>query len=349
MLSGGSDGSRPHIKSLDGLRGLAILMVFSYHGFRANLLWMGVDLFFILSGFLITGVLLGEKSQSFASYIRKFYVRRIRRILPAYAAILVIASCLFGTAWLQYWYLYLGGMNFLTPLGLPTLRVFPLWSLAVEEQFYLVWPIAVFFLSKRKLALLCGALLILTPLLRLVFAPYLSSGYATYMLTPFRMDTLATGALLAIVWPELQRNLASASRLKQKLLIRAGTVFFFSLAIALFLNAHDYRPANGERVGSTLLLESTLVMTAMLFLMALIDVGQRILCTAPLRFMGRISYSFYLFHLIAIAIVPKNNAFLAFGLSLTYSTLMWLLVEGPILHQKPSLAIGKQRIVERST
>ena len=87
------------IEQLDGIRTVAIAAVFIHHTLHVKLLWMGVDLFFILSGFLITGILIGNKSQSIGRYFGHFYERRARRILPPYALLLVVTSVIFGLAW----------------------------------------------------------------------------------------------------------------------------------------------------------------------------------------------------------------------------------------------------------
>jgi peptidoglycan/LPS O-acetylase OafA/YrhL len=95
------------IRQLDGVRGLAILAVFLNHAFSARLLWMGVDLFFVLSGFLITGVLLNAKQYSLGGYFARFYARRARRILPPYFLTISLVSVIIGFAWARHWYLYI--------------------------------------------------------------------------------------------------------------------------------------------------------------------------------------------------------------------------------------------------
>src|SRR5580698_6766214 len=118
------------IRQLDGVRALAILAVFSHHAFKAKLLWMGVDLFFVLSGFLITGVLMGMKRHTIGSFFRRFYARRARRILPPYLLLLCLATVFLGTGWLHFWYLYILLTNFILPMNIPHPIAFdPLWSL----------------------------------------------------------------------------------------------------------------------------------------------------------------------------------------------------------------------------
>ena len=140
------------IPQLDSVRAIAILAVFCHHAFKIRLMWMGVDLFFVLSGFLITGVLVNAKHHTLRGFFAHFYARRARRILAPYVLTLVVASFFFGVAWMRHWYLYILFTNFIMPLHIPQPMAFdPLWSLAVEEQFYLAWPLAVYFLSERRL------------------------------------------------------------------------------------------------------------------------------------------------------------------------------------------------------
>jgi peptidoglycan/LPS O-acetylase OafA/YrhL len=127
------------IPQLDGVRALAILAVFVHHALHVRLLWSGVDLFFILSGFLITRVLLDAKHHSLGGYFAHFYARRARRILAPYLLTLIVASFFVGLAWARHWYFYLLFTNLLRPLHIALPVAFePLWSLAVEEQFYLL-------------------------------------------------------------------------------------------------------------------------------------------------------------------------------------------------------------------
>ncbi len=215
-----------HIPSLDGLRGLAILMVMLLHGFEVNpgssrLLHIiaellncgryGVDLFFVLSGFLITGILIDTRHD--AHYFKRFFGRRALRILPLYYAVLLLLLALTPIvhfAWqgmAPYFLLYI--QNF-RPIQLNDFTLYPgpvglyhLWSLAIEEQFYLVWPWIVFLLagSQRRVAWTClfGSLAILA--LRLYL---LATGTASWqfllMSSITRADSLLIGGLLAALY-----------------------------------------------------------------------------------------------------------------------------------------------------
>ena len=97
-----SSNGHQRIPQLDGVRALAITSVFIHHAFNIKLLWMGVDLFFVLSGFLITGILLKSRKKSFGRYIGAFYERRARRILPPYLVVMVITTAFLDTWWMRH-------------------------------------------------------------------------------------------------------------------------------------------------------------------------------------------------------------------------------------------------------
>ena len=210
------------IASLDGVRGLAILFVLVFHclfiapGFDldplthpyacvAALGWAGVDVFFVLSGFLITGILVRSKGGPIGAYFRNFYMRRSLRIFPLY--FLVMWLLLFvldrpgaiGEEKLSYLLYYQNiryacfGELVTDPARLIT------WSLAIEKQFYLVWPAIVWWLSERALRRVCAAMIVAAIVLRFVL---LSQGFEdAHFLTPCRMDALAVGAWLAVSPP----------------------------------------------------------------------------------------------------------------------------------------------------
>jgi peptidoglycan/LPS O-acetylase OafA/YrhL len=214
----------PHIPALDAVRGLAILMVTAFRFFPAyddpslagrlgarvcEFGGRGVDLFFVLSGFLITGILWDTKVQS--HYFRNFYARRALRIFPLYyGALLLVLIVLpaFGQAtssefacgeeyspWLWFY-----GSNFLMAWkGEWCLGAFNhFWSLAVEEHFYLVWPLVIFYCSRTAAIRVCLAAMALSILAR---AAWLYSGgneVATQVFTLFRIDALALGGVLAL-------------------------------------------------------------------------------------------------------------------------------------------------------
>lgn len=206
-----------YVPSLDAIRGIAILLVLGLHYGPVGFGWIGVQIFFVLSGFLITGILLREREKNLGEYVRRFYIRRALRIFPLYYGFLIVATiCYFATNYPktieQYWpYLYSYTFNIRQLFGITKIDeiqhdpFFHLWSLSVEEQFYLVWPWLVFVLPLRWFRLALGAIIIFTPLLRWIIHDGLfSAGYDRefvrvfiYYFTPCQVDSFACGALLA--------------------------------------------------------------------------------------------------------------------------------------------------------
>jgi len=205
------------IPELDGFRGIAVLMVMVEHVYEiaATRLtppgpvdfllthgWLGVDLFFILSGFLITGILLDERNRE--DYFRSFYRRRACRILPLAIACLIVYS-LVSVSTDDHGYLvdfvltllFCANLNvFFGVLPIPGTGV--MWSLAVEEHFYLLWPLIIRRSSKRTVACLAASVILLSPIARGLAMHFGTHPQSVYQLSWFRFDGLAMGALLAI-------------------------------------------------------------------------------------------------------------------------------------------------------
>ena len=200
-----------YIPELDGIRAIAVLMVLMMHVFTfddqssAALLnvvpralvvligheWLGVDLFFVLSGFLITGILLDSPDQ-----LQHFYGRRVLRILPLYFLCIVVMAYFYpgNGSYFLLSLVFLANVAGLLGVAVPHgPGVF--WSLAVEEHFYLIWPWLVRILSRRALVLACALIIISEPILRAVFAAH---GTDVYNPSWFRFDGLASGAMLAV-------------------------------------------------------------------------------------------------------------------------------------------------------
>lgn len=212
------------ISQLDGVRGIAIILVLIWHyipcqidvepgsslasiDYLLGLTWSGVDLFFVLSGFLITGTILDNRKSS--NFFEVFYRRRICRIFPLYFAVVGIyllflwsgiskipsIAHLFEGSIPMWSYLTFTQNIFMGwegNFGADILAV--TWSLAVEEQFYLVVPFIAYFLPKRHLLCLFAVLVIAAPLLRVIYP-----GFHTYIATPWRLDALLSGASLALL------------------------------------------------------------------------------------------------------------------------------------------------------
>jgi peptidoglycan/LPS O-acetylase OafA/YrhL len=334
-------GSEPlkRITQLDGLRGIAIAAVFFHHAYHIPLLWAGVDLFFVLSGFLITSILLNNRVMPFSRYLGKFYEKRARRILPPYVIVLFLTAALFGVSWLRYWYLYFGAMNFLFPLGLASQETLPLWSLAVEEQFYLIWPLAVFYLSVRNLTRLAFFLVVLAPVLRLVFTPYFPNQWAIYMLLPFRMDTLAAGACIALCWPKLHQIMEVNYQFRVRLYLVMSLALLGGLSFLLWASKNGISTHANTRVGNVGVYEANLAIVVSIFIVVLCGFAKTSLESWPLTWLGRISYSFYLIHLTMLYVLPGHHGIFAAAGSLVFALCMWFVVERPVLSGQTSFSI----------
>ena len=213
--------SKSAIPELNGVRGIAILLVLLYHfqGPRPASLprilyaplalgWSGVDLFFVLSGFLISGILLDTNSS--VNYFSSFYARRALRIFPlylitifAYFDIALPLAHHFGywRSWngsLQIWY-WLHLSNWHSAYGNDVLLLGHLWSLSIEEQFYFIWPVVILLVRPSRLTYLCSITILVALGLRIAYL-HSSFGYEfLHRLTPFRVDSLAVGCLIALL------------------------------------------------------------------------------------------------------------------------------------------------------
>jgi peptidoglycan/LPS O-acetylase OafA/YrhL len=317
------------IQQLDGVRALAILAVLLFHSWHAKLLWMGVDLFFVLSGFLITGVLLDAKRHSLRTFLGQFYARRVRRILIPYVVFLAFASLFVGIGWMTHWYFYIAFFNFLGFFNIPQPLAFgTFWSLAVEEQFYLLWPFAVYFLSTRQLRRLCIFLMVLAPVLR--GSIHFPTDWAIYHMTPFRMDLLAVGSFLCLEWRERPDRIKKWGTAAGILLIPIGA------AGILLLYHLGYTNTANTRLGNVLVFEGTLAISVGAVLYALAGVGVQWLKSAPLVYIGTISYSLYLTHYLFLDYGRRHFGDLKgvpIGLAFTfaYAVISWHFLERKLL------------------
>jgi len=254
-VNASSSGELPrrgaYVPALDGVRGLAIIMVMlahftSYGGlhpvvfldraYRSVVMLggTGVDLFFVLSGFLITGILLDSRHE--AGYFRNFYMRRVLRIFPLYYATLAgcflilplfrggdeeLARLLSEQGW--YW-TYLANVRMALD-GWPAFNsIGHFWSLAVEEQFYMVWPLAVFAVGGKRLRILCVMVILGSLLARVAFW---QAGFLPRInvMTVARMDALAAGAFLAVA-ARRPGGLQAWARRARPVALVTGTILF---------------------------------------------------------------------------------------------------------------------------
>jgi peptidoglycan/LPS O-acetylase OafA/YrhL len=309
-------GSRHHLPLLDGVRGCAILLVLATHvvggvapanrfdivvlrALRAG--WIGVDLFFVLSGFLITGILLDSRGDR--RYFVAFFARRALRILPLYWLFLILLAAYAGffqsgSEWdalmaSMPWHIaYL--TNVLVAMhgwNAAALQSGHLWSLAVEEQFYLVWPFIVLAASARQLRERLRRLLVYLPALR---GLALASGLfavTVHVLTPFRADALGVGALLALAVRDRERE-----ALLRRLRVAARVAAAALLIIVVSIGSLPYTSAWVQTIGYTALALVSGAIVERALRPRAGSIFDRTLGSRPLRSFGRYSYSIYLFH-----------------------------------------------------
>ena len=334
-----------HISGLDGLRAVAVIAVMIYH---ANSSWLpggflGVEVFFVISGYLITLLLLAEHEQSGQINVRAFWGRRARRLLPALGLLMafvavaaliaqpstlgrvrgdVIAGALYGSNWFQLWV----GAGYASSGDFAPLR--HLWSLAVEEQFYVIWPLVVVALLRRRAGRLGSIILtfVLTAVgITLVMGLLAHSGpigecsvtpdaYWTiggrcfskadvlYLATPLRASGLLLGAALAVVW-------RPATVMRSRLRHRPGRLDVLAVLGLLALVVMMFRlhflmsdPDGAGMVADVRLFRGGFVWTDVATLAVIVAVVHRystvgrVLSMRPLQWVGTRSYGLYLYH-----------------------------------------------------
>jgi peptidoglycan/LPS O-acetylase OafA/YrhL len=303
---------------LDTLRGIAILAVLFYHGFEwsyglnavsgfAKLFmyatlpgWLGVNLFFVLSGFLITGVLLDSRSRP--RFYRNFYTRRCFRILPAYYAVLILLALCRYASWpfflMSFFYLN----NFGPLLAIPN-AYGVLWSLSVEEHFYFLWPVAIKKLSNKGLLLLAFTIVAGVPVIRLLsFYTGHETGLSGY--TWCVADGLAAGAML--------RLLLMLPGVSRRVVFRTATGVICVCILAVVLGSNAGILTRTTALGAAFQVSPfNLGFSALLALALLAGTNARLrplVQVGLLRFFGDISYGLYLIHLLLFSLYDKSIA-----------------------------------------
>ncbi len=268
--------------------------------------WAGVDLFFVLSGFLITGILLDAKGKE--GYFRNFYARRALRIFPLYYAFLfiwfILAPRIFtldphgpfraGSETQPWFWTYTS--NYLSLIKGVTVPhgLNHFWTLAIEEQFYLVWPAVVLLVSKRSLRTVCVFLFAAGFCVRLWLLGADFPTTAAYVLTPARMGTLAVGAWLAVAIRD-----ASLRRLLENIALK---VMLVAIAVLAAINLPDLRMRGSEFSMQTLGFPMLALIAGAALIMSLdpryrLRRYGRLLRSRILRFFGKYSYAMYVLHL----------------------------------------------------
>ena len=305
-----------HLPALDGVRGLAVFIVIAHNAgwiagtssqFVVKLFtsisatgWVGVSLFFALSGYLITGILLDTRGAP--HYFRTFYARRTLRIFPLYyafvaGAVYVAAPLAWSPAWADairtnQWRYWLYVSNWRQGSDSAELGMTHLWSLAVEEQFYLLWPMLVYALGRRGLAGLAVVMILTGPVIRYALITSGPGPDAAYLFTVARWDALAVGALLAAM-------LRDASGMTTVIAIRAKLTGLFSLMLAaVYVSLRGF---HSDDIVVSVLGQSLIVGLSFCLLSFAVqpDTGSavhRLLNTRSLQTLGKYSYAMYIFH-----------------------------------------------------
>ncbi len=300
--------------AIDGLRAFAVLAVLIVHfpwmpAGRHVLLdrlhvwpvfqygWAGVDLFFVISGFLITGILLDSKDAP--HYFRNFFARRALRIWPLYYAVLSLVFVLyplvlphaFGAENLKgwpYYALYIQNFVFFDN-GPPLLSV--TWSLAVEEQFYMTWPFVIFLCGRKRLRGILMALLLGSPIIRLVLNHYVGGRYPE--ITFGRMDGILAGSLLALWFRSEIFSLAQLRKWASRFLVVGGIGSVYFLTTSRNAGQHSiwvyfFLPVAFSGLLCFAAVDSLLPRPV-----------YKLLTNSALSYVGKISYGLHLLHPIA--------------------------------------------------
>ena len=354
---------KSHIPELDGLRGMAIVSVLLYHYFSLipgkhipwlqgtfAMSWSGVDLFFVLSGFLIGGILLDARESP--NYFKTFYGRRVFRIMPLYyvwIGIYFAIAAFLGNpeTWrsVPIYILFLQNSTKINHGDLGTAWLSPLWSLAVEEQFYLVIPLAIRFLDRRRLVSVLCLAIVTAPVSRVLLHLHLRGHPAAQnMLTICRADALAMGVLLAVGW----RNELWRARFYRYQSSISGVVL---LLLGAFLYLSIWQPSQYSLTMAAWGFSAVDAFFAGLLATALMVSGGTWAAVCRWSFLanvGRISYCLYVIHQVVnlacheilLHALPQANswrtvgvaalaALLAYGLA----TLSWKFFEHPLLRR----------------
>ncbi len=357
-----------YIKSLDGLRGIAVLLVILFHfckvpfiNFGFEIGWVGVQLFFVLSGFLITRILVADKETSFKKYVKRFYWRRSLRIFPLYFAYIILIAVLF----------FLTGDPDNYPVVAPFLYTYTynfyifsahwevnrffihLWSLSVEEQFYLVWPFIIYFSSIYAFKRVSFILIILIPVVRyilgILFLGYFETselaGNAVYFMTFSHFDAFAMGGLVFLISDKLKDRFSTMLWPFVMLFILLGVWSILSQEI---INI-DVISSLGYTIHSMLNYQHVWSYTLINIICAIIILRlsrkeNKVLSNPVLVYLGKISYGMYVYHMLLIGIFASVigkviindyvSFFIILGAILLISTLSYYIFEKRFLNLK---------------
>jgi peptidoglycan/LPS O-acetylase OafA/YrhL len=326
-----------HRPALDGLRGLAIAAVVADHYFQLPGGWLGVDLFFVLSGFLITTLLLEERDQTGGISFRRFYIRRARRLLPALAGLLVVvllgAPAGYGlTRTLGFVAVSAGYVaNLATVVHHGTLMsstpVAHLWSLSEEEQFYLVWPALLLILLRRCTERRVGAVLGVLFVVLVCYRGALVEHGASWIRIYFSPDTHADGLVIGCLVAVARRR---GVRVRPWHVISAFVVIFCEFKVVSHNNfVMEYGLPVFEIAAAIAVLGAATLGGAV----------SSILSWKPLAWLGTVSYSLYLWHEPAQWLTGWAHPWRALALAMPLALVSYYVIERPLRYGRASTGV----------
>jgi peptidoglycan/LPS O-acetylase OafA/YrhL len=352
-----------HVVGLDGVRGVAVLLVFISHfhwilspdpfltkvtpwhfinrTFEAG--FMGVDIFFVLSGFLITSLLMKDRSTNQKNLFKRFYRRRALRLLPALYALLI--ADFFVSRWENFpgdiqwrttWHaiLFLNNWNIVNNFGKAQNDLGHLWSLGIEEQFYLIWPLTIWLLAKLKIpSKMMIPLILFASLVVMVHRTSLwndgTSWIILYIRTDTRLDSLLIGAMFAYVYRHYQ--------VPSKILNSVATLSFLGLVYIKYVL--DKSPFIFE-MGWTII--ALLAGFIILSVVEGVFFVQKVFTWRPLTIIGKVSYGLYLWHMPIFLLFGRHvtsgsrplRLLIGIILASVVTSLSWFFIEKPFLNLK---------------
>lgn len=361
---------------LDVLRFLAFLAVFFHHALprqTAHYLnnglsptttaWLldakaagayGVDLFFVLSSYLITELLLREHAARGRFSVSAFYIRRALRIWPLYFTFLALTVFIipkifsdekFGTKYIASFALFFG--NWVCAIyGMPISVATPLWSVSVEEQFYLGWPLLLLLFGVNRIKQLAIGMIIVALTMRGLLAASDVEHPGVWCNTLARLDSIAAGAILAVSLRGRSPNIKYAVRF-----------LLFVVALAGFLLVARYLRQDGL---SSIATYSVTAVASVMLLVAVLQTDARFLHLRPFSwfvYLGRISYGLYVFHLLALALLPtlfvtvfgvpprfEQRVVLSFALTVVFAAASYRWLEQPFLRLKKRFTFARSEL-----
>ena len=352
-----------HVPALDGIRGIAVLQVFVAHFhwivstdpyFNAVTPWhwlnktlepgfLGVDIFFVLSGFLITSLLLKDRQRNQSGMFRRFYMRRALRLLPALYAILIASFFValwekfpMDIQWRTTWHalLYLNNWNVVWNPNAAQNDLGHLWSLGIEEQFYIIWPAILIGLVALKIPnkVIMGLIAISIAVVAWHRDELWDQGVSwldLYIRTDTRVDSLLVGALFALIYRHI--------RINRKILNYAATIAFLGIAYIKYeLPSGSFIYEGGFTV---------IAILAGIVILAAVQsawIGNVVLTWKPLVILGKVSYGLYLWHMLVFQVMGRHFTWgpksvrIVIGIMIVsaVTAASWFFIEKPFLRLK---------------